>query len=104
MGLTNAERQARHRARIAARLAGLATPAPAKRSRPVNDRLSRPQRWQNAVQALSRILDEYEQWQTNLPETLAGSRLAELLDETMELRELVDQLAAAKLPIGFGRD
>jgi hypothetical protein len=39
-----------------------------------------------------------------MPVGLADSGLAEQLDAVLELREIVEQLAAAELPIGFGRD
>jgi len=39
-----------------------------------------------------------------MPVGLADSELAEQLDAVLELREVVEQLAAAELPTGFGRD
>jgi hypothetical protein len=35
---------------------------------------------------------------------LQDSKIADRLDELLTLRNLVDQLAAAELPKGFGRD
>ena len=43
-----------------------------------------------AVAELRTLQGEYEAWRDNLPEALAGSRTAELLD--------------VELPRGFGRD
>jgi hypothetical protein len=39
-----------------------------------------------------------------MPASLADSTTAQLIDDVLELRGLVDQLAAAELPRGFGRD
>lgn len=50
------------------------------------------------------ILDGYQDWRDNLPAGLADRALVERLDEILELRELVEQLGAAELPKGFGRD
>jgi hypothetical protein len=106
--LTNAERQARYTARLKALAAG-ATPPPApKRGRPIagrpTDRLTRPQRWKNAIVELTRILDEYQTWRTNMPSSIDSTATAERLDELLELRDLVEQLQDARLPKGFGRD
>jgi hypothetical protein len=49
-------------------------------------------------------LDRYQQWRENLPDSLADSALAELLDAMLEWRDLVDQLSLANPPRGFGRD
>jgi hypothetical protein len=46
----------------------------------------------------------YQEWQANLPASLAESTLAERLGAVLELRELVEQPEVAELPKGFGRD
>jgi len=100
--LSNAERQARHRARIAARLA--ATPA-AEPTRPARTRKpTRPARWRAAIAILLALLDEYQAWAERLPEAQRDGTTGELLTELLELRDLVEQLAEATLPKGFGRD
>ena len=44
------------------------------------------------------------QWGRGRPASLADSAIADRLDELLHLRDAVDQLAAAELPKGFGRD
>ena len=97
MALSAAERQVRFRA---ARAAGV---KPVRYRRPA-DRRSRPQLWADAVDTLQRCLDGYQAWRDGLPENLAETPIGAKLDELLELRELVEQLAAAELPKGFGRD
>ena len=41
---------------------------------------------------------------TPCPLACRGSAIADRLDELLALRDAVDQLAAAELPKGFGRD
>jgi len=98
--LTPAERAARYRAARAAD----AAPVEKVRFRKPTDRRSRPQRWQDAVQTLADLLDDYEAWRDRLPPSLAESVTADRLEALVELRDLVDQLEAAELPRGFGRD
>ena len=50
------------------------------------------------------LLDEYEAWMNRMPEAQRDGPTGDLLTELLDLRELVDQLAAATLPKGFGRD
>ncbi len=97
MAMTGAERAARARAK---RKDGV----PAVRFRKPRDRRSRLERWRDAVRELEALLNEYETWRTGLPVPLEASGLAEKLDAVLELRELVDELAAVELPKGFGRD
>jgi hypothetical protein len=61
--LTNAERQARHRAACAAS-------RPVNHYRPAADRRSRAQRWRDAVAELVILQSEYAQWFEALPENL----------------------------------
>jgi hypothetical protein len=68
------------------------------------DRRSKPQRWADAVETLADLIDSYQAWRDGLPPALADSDIAQRLDGVLELRDLVDQLAVADLPKGFGRD
>jgi hypothetical protein len=61
--LTNAERQARHRAARAAS-------RPVNHYRPAADRRSRAQRWRDAVAELVTLQGQYAQWFEALPENL----------------------------------
>jgi hypothetical protein len=97
MALTGAERMARLRERQRA------GEKPVRFRRP-KDRRSRPQQWQEAVETLLDCLDAYQDWRDNLPAGVADSAVAERLDTILELRDLVEQLEAAELPRGFGRD
>jgi hypothetical protein len=97
--LTPAERAAAYRARRKA----AEKPVVVRYRRPA-DRRSRPQRWQAAVEMLAGLLDGYQDWRDNLPAGLAETALADRLDEVLTLRDLVEQLQAAELPKGFGRD
>jgi transposase len=58
----------------------------------------------SAKSALLDCLDAYQNWRDNLPTGVADSAMAERLDTVLELRDLVEQLEAAELPRGFGRD
>jgi hypothetical protein len=95
--LSNAERQARYRARHT-------TPAlpAAARPRRTADRRSRPQRWRDAVNELLTIQATYANWLTALPDGLRDSPIAESLEAIVEL-DLTD-LAEIELPRGYGRD
>ncbi len=68
------------------------------------DKRSRPKRWADAAETLADVLDDYQAWRDSLPSNLADSAIADRLDELLHLRDAVDQLAAAELPRGFGRD
>ena len=69
--LSNAERQARHRANR------LTTPVEVitKPRRPT-DRRSRPQRWRDAVEELLDLQATYADWLETLPDSLRTSRMA----------------------------
>lgn len=97
MALSDAERQRRYRER---RKAG----EKLIRYRRPRDRRSRPQQWADAVDTLLSILDDYQQWRDSQPPGLEGSATTERIDAVLELRDLVEQLEAAELPKGFGRD
>jgi hypothetical protein len=95
--LTNAERQARLRARRQAEQA-----APPVRYRRPHDRRSRPQRWHDAVAELLRLQGEYAAWHDALPENLKDTPTADALQVIVEID--LDELAAIVPPRGFGRD
>lgn len=95
--LSNAERQARYRAR---RLA--ADGSPVIRYRQAADRRSRPQRWRDAVAELLALQAEYVIWLDGLPASLQGSATAEALQAAANLD--LDDLAAIEPPRGYGRD
>ena len=95
MALTNADRQARYRERRQAGESQIRYRRPA-------DRRSRPQQWNDAVQTLLALQDQYRAWRDALPESLAGSATAALLDQVCEPDLSV--LEAVELPRGFGRD
>jgi hypothetical protein len=95
--LSNAERQARYRARRQER-----QPRAAIRRRPAADRRSRAQRWSDAVAELLTLQAEYAAWFDALPESLRNSAIAEALQEIVDLD--LDSLADATPPRGFGRD
>ena len=95
MALTNAERQARYRERRQAGESRL-------RYRRPTDRRSRPQQWNDAVQTLLALQDQYQEWRDGLPASLAGSATAELLEQVCDLD--LSELEAVELPRGFGRD
>lgn len=96
MALTSAERQRRYRERRAAN-----EPVRKFEKVAVRGRRTRPQRWNDAVATLRALQAEYEEWRDGLPESLAESRTAELLDEVCDLD--LDALDV-QLPRGFGRD
>jgi hypothetical protein len=93
--MTNAERQARHRA---ARAAGL----PVIRYRRAADRRSRAQRWRDAVAELLALQAEYAAWLDALSETLRDGATGQALQAIVDL-DLDDILTIAP-PRGYGRD
>jgi hypothetical protein len=93
--LTNAERQARHRAARAAAL-------PIIHYRRAADRRSRARRWCDAVAELVALQAEYAAWLDALPETLRDGATGEALQAIVELD--LDELLAIDPPRGYGRD
>ena len=95
--LSNAERQARYRARH------LKQPPPVviKTRRPI-DRRSRPQRWDDAASVLLGIQVECVDWLAALPDSLRGTSMAEALEAIAELD--LSALAEVRPPRGYGRD
>jgi hypothetical protein len=92
--MTNAERQARYRARGAAR--------PVIHYRRAADRRSRTQRWRDAVAELVALQAEYAQWFQTLPDPLHNTATGEALQAIADL-DLSD-LLVIEPPRGYGRD
>ena len=95
--LSNAERQARYRARQHA-----SQLLPRLRSPRSPDRRSRPQRWTDAVAELLSLQAEYAAWLDALPDNLRDSATAGALETIADLD--LDTLAAIEPPRGYGRD
>jgi hypothetical protein len=94
--LSNAERQARYRAR---RLADQ-PPAIVKQPRP--SRQSRRRRWDDALAIMMTVQAECAAWFEALPESLRDSATAEALQEMIDLD--LDAVAVVRPPLGYGRD
>jgi len=94
--LSNAERQARHRARQAEQAGSTI------RYRRPADRRTRPQRWRDAVAELLALQADYAAWADALPDALRETATAEALQAIVDL-DLTD-LAGIEPPRGYGRD
>jgi hypothetical protein len=95
--LSNAERQARYRARH------LQPPPPvAIRTRRPVDRRSRPQRWDDATNVLLGIQVECVDWLEVLPDSLRATAMAEPLEAIADLD--LSALTEVRPPRGYGRD
>ncbi len=94
--LGNAGRQARRRARQAAK------GSPTSRYRRPADRRSRPQRRRNAVADLLALQTEYAAWLHVLPDSLHGSATAEALQAIADLD--LNALTDIEPPRGYGRN
>ena len=95
--LSNAERQARYRARKRAE-----TTPPTVRYRRPTDRRSRARRWCDSVAALLALQAEYAAWAEALPDSLRDTATADALQAIVDLD--LDDLAAIIPPRGYGRD
>ncbi|HTA04060.1 MAG TPA: hypothetical protein VK802_27015 [Streptosporangiaceae bacterium] len=95
--LSNAERQARYRARRETD-----QPAPAVRYRRPVDRRSRSQRWNDLVARLLALQAEYAAWYDVLPHSLRDTPTAVALLAIVDLD--LDELVAIVPPRGYGRD
>src|ERR1700676_5393226 len=95
--LSNAERQARYRARHEE-----TRPSVIVRARRPVDRRSRIQRWRDATGELVDIQADCAAWLDALPESLRGTATAEALQAIVDLD--LDALAAIEPPRGYGRD
>jgi hypothetical protein len=91
--LSNAERQARHRARLRAHQSRVVV----KRRKPV-DRRSRPQRWDDALAEMLAVQAECAAWFDALPESLRDSATAVALQAIIDLD--LDALAEVEPPRG----
>ena len=95
--LSNAERQARYRARHEAD-----QPAPVVRYRRPADRRSRAQRWHDTVAGLIALQAEYAAWYDALPDNLRDTATGDALQAIVDLD--LDELVTIEPPRGFGRD
>lgn len=94
--LTNAERQARYRARR------LVLPPPVAAKPPRLARRSRSKRWNDALAEMIAVQAECAAWFEALPESLRDSATAAALQELIDLD--LDTIAAVQPPLGYGRD
>ena len=95
-GLTNAERQARFRARRSVPQ----PPVIIKQPRP--PRRSRTTRWNDALAEMIAVQAECAAWFEALPEGLRDNATATALQEMIGLD--LDAIAAVQPPLGYGRD
>ena len=95
--LSNAERQARYRARHEAQ-----QPAPVVRHRRPADRRTRAQRWHDTVAGLVALQAEYAAWYDVLPDNLRDTATGAALQAIVDLD--LDDLISIEPPRGFGRD
>jgi hypothetical protein len=93
--MTDAERQARHRA---AHAAG----APVMRTRRPADHRGRARRWYDAVTELTELQAQYAAWLEALPDSLQDGATADALRAVCDF-DLTD-LQTIVPPRGFGRD
>ena len=95
--LSNAERQARYRARREAE-----QPLPKIRYRRPTDRRTRAQRWNDTVAGLVALRAEYVRWFEALPEATREGATGEALQAMIDLD--LEEIMAIQPPRGFGRD
>jgi hypothetical protein len=95
--LSDAERQARYRARRQTEQA-----PPLIRYRRPADRRSRSQRWCDAVAELLALQAQYAAWSSALPDNLRDSATAEALQAIVDFD--LESLAEIIPPRGYGRD
>ena len=96
VALSNAERQARHRARRQAQQPAVIV----KPSRP--PRRSRAKRWNDGLAEMMAVQAECAAWFDALPESLRDGDTAAALQAVIELD--LDAIAAIQPPLGYGRD
>jgi hypothetical protein len=94
--MTNAERQARYRARR------LALQPPLTLKRPPAARRSRPKRWNDALAEMIAVQAECASWFDALPDSLRDGATAAALQEIIDLD--LEAIAAVQPPLGYGRD
>jgi len=93
--MTDAERQARHRATRA-------TAAPVRSTRNPADRRSQARRWHDAVAELAKLQAQYAAWLDALPNNQQDGATADALRAICELD--LAEFQAIEPPRGFGRD
>jgi hypothetical protein len=96
-----AERQRKYRERRAAELAKRVV---VLKYLPRPDRRSRAQKWDDAVNDLTNILDAMQKWRAKLLSHDAHASVAVRLDAVLDLRPSVEALRGVVLPKGWGRD
>lgn len=94
--LSNAERQARHRALHVLPVAAIT------RIRRATDRRSRTQRWRDAVGELLTLQAGYAEWLAALPDSLRDTTMAAALEAIVDLD--LTAIAECEPPRGYGRD
>ena len=94
--LTNAERQARCRARRSM------PQLPVTIKQPRSPRRSRTKRWNDALAEMIAVQAECAAWFEALPASLCDSATAAMLQEMIDLD--LDTIAAVQPPLGYGRD
>jgi hypothetical protein len=94
--LTNAERQARYRARRSM------SPLPVTIKQPRPPRRSRTKRWNHALAEMIAVQAECAAWFEALPASLCDSATAAMLQEMIDLD--LDTIAAVQPPLGYGCD
>ena len=97
--LSNAERQARHRAH---QKANQAKPTVRVHYRRPANRRTRPRRWDDAVAELVGLQLEYAAWNEALPDGFRDTPTAEALQAIVALD--LTELQAIVPPRGYGRD
>jgi hypothetical protein len=95
--LSNAERQARHRAKHLA-----VQPSLTIKRAAVATRRSRSKRWNDALAEMVAVQAECAAWFEALPESLRDSATAAALQDMIDLD--LDAIAAVQPPRGYGRD
>jgi len=101
IALTNAERQARYRARRSEPQPPVPQP-PVIIKPPRPSRRSRTTRWDDALAEMFAVQAECAAWFDALPESLRGGATAMALQEIIDLD--LDAIAAVQPPLGYGRD
>jgi len=96
--MSGAERQARHRARLAGLPAGPEPPQPGRPPRAP----SRQARWDAGAAVLLAVQAACAAWLDALPDALRDTPAGEALQAVADLD--LDEIAAIRLPRGYGRD
>ena len=94
--MTGAERQARHRARLAGQASQPEPPASPRRAP------GRQKRWDAGIAMLQAVRAECAEWFDRLPDALRDTPTGEALQAVIDID--LDEIATIKLPRGYGRD